>query len=154
MAATILISRVCSPGTISRLLWALTFQFTTLQQHFPGEIAQLAGRHSAHPDEQPAVYGDSAYGAGDILEQLENAGIAGDDEGTAARSGRAGCSPPTAGGIGGMVDGADAVPARSGLGARCRQTYSIVGRVVLCTLAIDLRRLRRASPTVADQEES
>jgi hypothetical protein len=30
---------------------------------------------SAAGDEQPAVYGDSAYGAGGVLEQLENAGI-------------------------------------------------------------------------------
>ena len=35
----------------------------------------LAGL-AAQGDEQPAVYGDSAYGAGDVLEQLENAGIA------------------------------------------------------------------------------
>ena len=44
-----------------------------------GLIADLTHPDPAHQptadDEKPTVYGDSAYGAGDVLEQLENAGI-------------------------------------------------------------------------------
>ena len=44
-----------------------------------GLIADLTHPDPAHQptadDEKPAVYGDSAYGAGDVLEQLDNAGI-------------------------------------------------------------------------------
>jgi len=41
----------------------------------PGDPGSAGGTASGAGDDQPAAYGDAAYGSGDLLEQLEDAGI-------------------------------------------------------------------------------